>query len=192
MPQIILASASPRRRELLAQIGIRYSVMPANLDETVFAEEAPLAYVKRIAAEKSAWVFARNQTNLPVLAADTTVVCDDLILGKPEQEAQAVDMLLRLSGRTHQVYTAVSLQAHTGHWQAVSCTEVTFRKLTLTEISAYWKTGEPLDKAGGYAIQGLAGAFVVAIQGSFSGVVGLPVFETARLLENVGIKIVHD
>lgn len=218
MTQIILASASPRRRELLDQIGIRYTIQPASLDETVFAEESPLVYVERIAAVKSAWVQSRKTHNLPVLAADTSVVCDGLIMGKPENEAQAIKMLLLLSGRTHQVYTAVSLRADameegmsptatdgvsavTGreplpptpqHWQAVSITHVTFRTLTLNEIIAYWKTGEPVDKAGAYAIQGLASVFVASIQGSFSGVVGLPIFETACLLEHVGINIVHD
>lgn len=192
MPQIILASASPRRRELLDQIGIRYRVQVADVDETPFSEEPPLAYVERIAAAKSAWVQSRNNTDLPVLAADTTVVCNGKILGKPLDEADAVSMLQQLSGSTHQVYTAVSLRASAEHWQAVSVTDVTFRTLTLVEMLAYWKTGEPVDKAGSYAIQGLASVFVVAIQGSFSGVVGLPIFETASLLERVGIKILHD
>ena len=192
MPHLILASQSPRRRELLDQIGIRYTVQAADLDETPLLNEAPLAYVTRIATEKSAWVQSRNTSHLPILAADTTVVCDGMILGKPEDEADAVKMLLQLSGRTHQVYTSVSLRVATEHWHTLSITEVTFRQLTMTEIIAYWKTGEPVDKAGSYAIQGLGGVFVAAIQGSFSGVVGLPIFETASLLERVGIKIGHD
>ncbi|NOT85562.1 MAG: septum formation inhibitor Maf [Methylococcaceae bacterium] len=192
MPQIILASASPRRRELLDQLGIRYHIQAADLDETPFQKENPLTYVERIAAEKSAWVQSRNDLRLPVLAADTSVVCDDQILGKPLHEADAVTMLQQLSGRTHQVYTAVSLRTRTEHLQAVSITEVTFRPLSLPEIIAYWHTGEPADKAGAYAIQGLASIFVTAIQGSFSGVVGLPIFETAKLLNQIGIRILHE
>lgn len=189
MPQIILASQSPRRQALLTQIGIRYLVQSADLDETPQPAESPQAYVERLAGEKSAWVQAHDHTGLPILAADTSVICDKHILGKPTDTAEAVSMLQQLSGRTHQVYTAMSLRAGMQHWQALSITDVTFRPLTLTEIHAYCRTSEPVDKAGAYAIQGLAGAFVAHIQGSFSGVVGLPIFETAILLENIGITI---
>lgn len=192
MPQIILASASPRRRELLDQIGIRYHIQAADLDETPSATEKPSAYVERIAAEKSAWVQAHHDLRLPILAADTSVVCEGQILGKPQHEADAVAMLQQLSGRTHHVYTAVSLRTHTAHWQALSITAVTFRPLSPSEITRYWQTGEPADKAGAYAIQGLGGIFVSAIQGSFSGVVGLPIYETAQLLNHVGIKTLYD
>lgn len=192
MPQIILASASPRRRELLDQLGVRYHIQAADLDETPYPTEKPVAYVERIAAEKSAWVQSQNTLNIPILAADTSVVCENNILGKPQHEADAIAMLQLLSGRTHQVYTAVSLRTQTAHWQAVSMTDVTFRPLSLSEITRYWQTGEPLDKAGAYAIQGLGGIFVSAIQGSFSGVVGLPIYETAQLLHQVGIRTLHD
>ncbi|MEQ1636117.1 MAG: Maf family protein [Methylococcales bacterium] len=192
MAQIILASASPGRRELLDQIGIRYRVQAADVDETAFAGETPLAYVGRIAAAKSAWVQSCHKTDLPILAADTSVVCNGRILGKPLDEADAANMLQHLSGCTHQVYTALSLRASAEHWQSVSVTDVTFKTLSKAEIRAYWKTGEPVDKAGSYAIQGLASVFVTAIQGSFSGVVGLPIFETVSLLAQVGIKILHD
>lgn len=185
---IILASASPRRRELLDQIGVSYLVKPVDLDETPSANESPLAYVQRIAAEKSALCLAQSTDNLPVLAADTAVICKGLILGKPKDQADGLAMLSLLSGATHQVYSAVSLRGRE-HWQAVSVTEVTFRSLSEREMLAYWQTGEPADKAGGYAIQGLGGIFVAAIKGSFSGVVGLPIFETAELLSKHGIKI---
>jgi septum formation protein len=186
--QIILASASPRRRELLEQIGVSYLVTPVDLDETPLACESPLAYVQRIAAEKSALCLMQSTENLPVLAADTAVISNGRILGKPKDQADCLTMLGLLSGTTHQVYSAVSLRG-SEHWQSVSMTDVTFRSLTEQEMLAYWQTGEPVDKAGGYAIQGLGGIFVEAIKGSFSGVVGLPIFETAELLSKQGIKI---
>ncbi len=183
--QIILASTSPRRRELLGQIGIQYHVSPVNLDETPLPDEPPAVYVQRIAAEKSAAI--RNNL-LPVLAADTTVVLDDVIFGKPEDQHHALRMLRQLSGRTHQVYTAVSLRG-LEHRQVLSVTEVTFKNLSEQEIIAYWATGEPKDKAGAYAIQGLGAMFVETIIGSFSGVVGLPIFETVEILAKEGITI---
>jgi len=125
---------------------------------------------------------------LPILAADTAVVLGDKIMGKPKNQEDAVVMLTRLSGQTHHVYTAISLRGKQ-HWQAVSITEVKFRDLAETEINAYWQTGEPADKAGAYAIQGLGGLFVESITGSFSGVVGLPLFETAELLAKQGIHL---
>lgn len=192
MTQIILASASPRRKELLDQIGVQYIIKPVDLDETPFDKERPVAYVQRLAAEKSALAQALGDTQVPVLAADTTVVLDNEIFGKPENKAHAIAMLQKLSGKTHEVYSAISLRAEAEHWQALSISEVTFRSLSLHEIQVYWNTGEPVDKAGAYAIQGLGGVFVAMIKGSFSGVMGLPLFETARLLENIGIKIVHD
>ncbi len=190
-PQIILASASPRREELLAQIMVTAFVHPVDLDETPLPDEKPLAYVQRLAAEKSALCAATLETRLPVLAADTAVVIDDWIMGKPKNQEDGIAMLTRLSGRTHQVYTAVSLRGKQ-HWQAVSITEVTFRKLAKHEIEAYWRTGEPADKAGCYAIQGLGGVFVESIKGSFSGVVGLPLFETAELLAKQGIHLFYE
>ena len=186
--QIILASASPRRKELLDQIKVTYSIYPVDLDETPLPDESPLDYVQRLAAEKSAACRARLGTQTPVLAADTAVVLGNLIMGKPKDKADALAMLAQLSGKTHQVYSAVSLRGRE-HRQAVSMTKVTFRRLSEREILAYWHSGEPLDKAGSYAIQGLGGVFVEAIQGSFSGVVGLPLFETAELLSKQGIEL---
>lgn len=188
--QIILASASPRRRELLDQINIRYQLNPVDLDETPFPREAPLDYVRRLAAEKSAACVAQLGDGLPVLAADTAVVLDELILGKPKDRDDAFAMLRLLSGKMHRVYSAVSLRGRE-HGQAVSITEVTFRTLTEGEIASYWHSGEPADKAGSYAIQGLGGVFVESITGSFSGVVGLPLFETAELLSRQGIRIIQ-
>jgi septum formation protein len=186
--QIILASASPRRKELLNQIRVTYAVSPVDLDETPKPNEAPLSYVQRLAAEKSAACVAQIGSDTPVLAADTTVVLDNRIMGKPKDQDDALSMLARLSGRTHQVYTAISLRGHQ-HDQAVSITQVTFRDLTPSEMLAYWASGEPVDKAGSYAIQGLGGIFVKSITGSFSGVVGLPLFETADLLAKQGIEL---
>jgi len=185
---IILASASPRRRELLEQINVRYSVCAVDIDETPLTNELPLAYVQRLAAEKSAACLAKLQSNKPILAADTAVVLGDVIMGKPKNKEDALTMLRLLSGKTHQVYSAISLRGLT-HSQAVSITEVTFKDLTEQEILDYWHSGEPQDKAGAYAIQGKGSVFVSAINGSFSGVVGLPLFETAQLLMQHGIKI---
>ena len=185
---IILASASPRRKELLDQIKLSYRVNPVDLDETPLPNETPLDYVQRLAAEKSAACVAQLGDNLPVLAADTAVVLGDLILGKPKDRDDAFAMLRLLSGKMHRVYSAVSLRGRE-HGQAVSITEVTFRPLTEREIALYWQSGEPVDKAGSYAIQGMGGAFVELINGSFSGVVGLPLFETAELLSRQGIEL---
>ncbi|MEF3075076.1 Maf family protein [Methylobacter sp. Wu1] len=186
--QLILASASPRRKELLDQIKVTYAVNPIDLDETPRINESPLDYVKRVAAEKSAACVAQVGVSVPVLAADTAVVLGDLIMGKPKNQQDAIAMLTQLSGRTHQVYSAISLRGHE-HWRAVSITDVTFRPLTEQEMLAYWHSGEPADKAGSYAIQGVGGIFVASIKGSFSGVVGLPLFETAELLAKQGIEL---
>ena len=186
--QIILASASPRRKELLDQINVSYRVYPVDLDETPWPDEAPLDYVQRVAAEKSAACKAQLNTEMPVLAADTAVILGSVIMGKPKDKADAMAMLTQLSGKTHQVYSAVSLRGRE-HGQAVSITEVTFRCLTEQEILAYWNSGEPFDKAGSYAIQGRGGVFIESIKGSFSGVVGLPLFETSELLSKQGIEL---
>ncbi|MDI1276285.1 nucleoside triphosphate pyrophosphatase [Methylobacter sp.] len=185
--QIILASASPRRQGLLDQIKVTYRVNPVDLDETPLPNETPLDYVQRLAAEKSAACLAQLDDSLPVLAADTAVVLGDLIMGKPKDREDALAMLRQLSGKMHRVYSAISLRGRE-HGQAVSITEVTFRALTECEIAAYWQSGEPVDKAGSYAIQGMGGVFVESISGSFSGVVGLPLFETADLLSRQGIE----
>lgn len=186
--QIILASASPRRKELLDQIKVSYKVHPVALDETPLSNETPLAYVQRLAAEKSAACMAQLATDIPVLAADTAVILGDVIMGKPKNEADGLAMLTQLSGKTHQVYSAISLRGRE-HSQAVSITDVTFRRLTKQEILDYLHSGEPLDKAGSYAIQGMGSIFVESIKGSFSGVVGLPLFETAELLSKQGIEL---
>ena len=190
--QLILASASPRRKELLDQIGVSYIVYPVDIDETPKDREEPLDYVSRVAAEKSAVCINEVTHFLPVLAADTSVVIDGQILGKPKNREHAMTMLNQLSGNTHSVYSAISLRSEyeNKHFQALSKTEVRFRKISSEEIQSYWETGEPEGKAGAYAIQGLASVFVESIKGSFSGVVGLPLFETAELLSKQGIKII--
>jgi septum formation protein len=187
-PSIILASASPRRQELLNQIGVCYTVCAVEIDETPLVNELPLAYVQRLAAEKSAACVAKLQTTLPVLAADTAVILGDRIMGKPKDKEDALNMLRLLSGKTHQVYSAISLRG-SEHAQAVNITDVTFKNLDEQEILDYWHSGEPVDKAGAYAIQGKGGVFVVSISGSFSGVVGLPLYETAQLLFKQGMDI---
>jgi septum formation protein len=190
-PAVYLASQSPRRRELLAQIGVGYSVLAAEVDETRRPGEAPSAYVERLAREKAAAGRARllreQLPPLPVLGADTAVVVDDDILGKPADAAAAHAMLRRLSGRSHRVLTGVSLCAPSGQHSVVSATEVWFRALDDAEIERYWASGEPRDKDGAYGIQGRAALFVARIDGSYSGVVGLPLFETAALLRRCGI-----
>ncbi|MGR8997717.1 MAG: Maf family protein [Gammaproteobacteria bacterium] len=186
--QIILASSSPRRKELLDQIKVTYKVYPVDLDEAPLPHETPLNYVQRLAAEKSALCVAQLATETPVLAADTAVILGGVIMGKPKNETEALSMLTQLSGKTHQVYSAISLRGRE-HGQAVSITDVTFRRLTKQEIVDYLQSGEPVDKAGSYAIQGMGSIFVESIKGSFSGVVGLPLFETAQLLAKQGIKL---
>ncbi|MGR9085952.1 MAG: Maf family protein [Gammaproteobacteria bacterium] len=187
--RIILASASPRRRELLDQIRVPYKVLPVDIDETPKPNESAQDYVCRIASEKSAVCLARNgEFGLPVLAADTVVALGGRIMGKPKDQTDAVSMLKQLSGQTHRVYSAVSIRG-CGHVHALSMTEVTFRKLTDREILVYWSSGEPADKAGAYAIQGLGSVFVESIKGSYSGVMGLPLFETAGLLAQQGIQL---
>ncbi len=186
--QIILASSSPRRKELLDQIRVKFKIYPVDLDEAPLANETPLNYVQRLAAEKSAACVAQLATDTPVLAADTAVILGGVIMGKPKNETEALAMLTQLSGKTHQVYSAISLRGRE-HNQAVSITDVTFRRLTKKEIVDYLHSGEPLGKAGSYAIQGMGSIFVESIKGSFSGVVGLPLFETAQLLAKQGIKL---
>jgi nucleoside triphosphate pyrophosphatase len=187
--QIILASASPRRLDLLQQIGVNCRVYPVDIDETPNLNETPLTYVERVAAQKSLVCQQQLAAKIPVLAADTAVVLNGRIMGKPLDFAHAQEMLRALSGKTHQVFSGVSVRGCHNDYK-VSITEVTFRTLDDVEIAAYWQTGEPADKAGGYAIQGMGGVFVESIRGSFSGVVGLPLFETAQLLKKHGIKII--
>jgi septum formation protein len=186
--RLILASASPRRKELLTQLGVSYVCDPADIDETPLAGEVPGDYVERMAREKAAAVASRySMPEHVVLAADTTVVLDDEILGKPRDHFHGLAMLARLSGRCHSVLTAVCLQ-HSG---GTTCerveTKVQFVSLTREICEAYLATDEPWDKAGGYGIQGLGGAFVRSLEGSYSNVVGLPLCETWQLLASKGI-----
>ena len=187
MPSIILASASPRRAELLQQIGLKFSVRPADIDETPEPDETPEHYVERLAREK-ALVVAGSSPECLVLGSDTSVVLDGEILGKPSDFTEARETLARLSGATHQVMTAVAL-ASEGQCQSVLViTEVCFRQLSTAEIDAYVASGEPLGKAGAYGIQGRAAEFVERIDGSYSGIMGLPLFETAALLREAGLR----
>ncbi|MEY4768956.1 MAG: hypothetical protein RL637_1595 [Pseudomonadota bacterium] len=182
MLSIVLASASPRRRELLTQLRIQSIIHAVAIDETPLPNESAIDYVQRIAAEKSAVCAQRYPSSLPILAADTSVVVGQNILGKPQNQAQALQMLSQLSATTHQVYTAISLRYQQQHYQALNITEVRFRAINDAEKLAYWQTGEPIDKAGGYAIQGLGCIFIEEIRGSYSSVMGLPLYETAQLL----------
>ncbi|SHE21869.1 Maf family protein [methanotrophic endosymbiont of Bathymodiolus puteoserpentis (Logatchev)] len=190
-PSLILASASPRRSELLKQLGLVHSIQIANIDETPLANEKPADYVLRVAHEKSLAVHQQCAQGSVVLAADTSVVLGDTIMGKPDNLAHALSMLSRLSGTTHQVYSAVSLRGRINQ-QVLNISDVTFRTLSEQEIIDYWHTGEPADKAGAYAVQGLASIFIQSIQGSFSGIMGLPLFETAKILSNEGIKVFNE
>ncbi|MBV2130468.1 Maf family protein [Arsukibacterium indicum] len=183
-PEIALASASPRRRELLQQIAVPFSLVQVDVDESLHDGESPVAYVSRLARAKAQAGADQIHFALPVLGADTIVVVDQHILGKPADEADFSRMMQLLSGRCHQVLTAVAL---IGRHNSASCcvtTDVSFRQLTAADIAAYWQTGEPRDKAGGYGIQGQGGRFVSHISGSYSAVVGLPLCETDLLLRN--------
>lgn len=189
LPCLILASASPRRRELLDQLGIAHRVIPADIPEQPAPDESPEAYVQRIAAEKSLAVWQAETQGLPVLAADTEVVLDGEILGKPRDFEHARWMLSQLSGREHRVLSAVSLRLGAQHWETLSTSTVTFRAISPAEIEAYWATGEPCDKAGAYAVQGRGAVFIRHLAGSYSGVMGLPLYETAALLAKIGLGI---
>ena len=181
--RIILASASPRRRELLRQIGIEFEVVVSTADECVLEGECPTEYVLRVARDKALEVQHRKGTLLPGLGADTAVILDDNILGKPVNRAEAVAMLGHLSGRTHEVYSAVALALGNGEvHDSLNITRVTFAELDRGWIEAYCDTGDPMDKAGAYGVQGREAEKIARIEGSFSGVMGLPLFETSRLL----------
>ncbi len=190
-PLIYLASASPRRSALLAQVGIPHAVRPVDVDEAVARGESPGDYVTRLAAHKAhtLWSCLGGDERLPVLGADTSVALDEEIMGKPRDEPDAVRMLERLSARTHRVYTAVALRDDRVCETQLSVSEVSFRALARDEIQAYWRTGEPRDKAGAYAVQGLAALFIERISGSFSGIMGLPLFETGQLLRSIGWRL---
>ena len=184
MTRIALASASPRRRELLTQLEVDFVVVQAPIDESVWPGEAAPDYVLRLAKAKAQAGAAAQpiEQRLPTLGADTIVVVDGLVLGKPKDQADFVRMMKLLSGRSHQVMTAVAL-AHQGQVDAVTVsTDVWFGALSDDDIEQYWHSGEPQDKAGGYGIQGIAGRYIEKIHGSYFAVVGLPLFETAQLL----------
>ncbi len=189
MSRLYLASGSPRRRELLAQIGVPFSTLPSVIDETPLPNEAADAYVQRLAwAKAQAGLAALAAPDAAVvLGADTSVVLHGRILGKPESRADALAMLAALSGQTHEVLTAVALANSQRCTVRMVSSQVRFRPLSTAEIEAYWASGEPQDKAGSYAIQGLGAVFVADLHGSFSAVVGLPLCETAALLADFGI-----
>lgn len=184
-PTIALASASPRRRELLQQLGVNFELVTPDIDESILPDEAATSYVSRLALSKAKTGLQLIANRLPVLGADTSVVIDDTILGKPTSQADFLQMMQRLSGRCHQVMTAIALVTPDQHWQRLVITDVCFRALSPTEIADYWQSGEPADKAGGYGIQGIAGKFVERINGSYSAVVGLPLCETDLLLKQL-------
>ena len=186
---LVLASASPRRSALLTQIGVVHEVHPARIDERCLSSESAEQCVLRLARQKALEVQSRRGTALPVLGADTAVVLDDEMLGKPPDRAAALTMLARLSGRTHTVLSAVAVASAGGLRALLSRSEVRFRSLLSAEVEAYWASGEPADKAGAYAIQGLGAVFVQELRGSYSGVMGLPLFETADLLSDIGVSL---
>jgi septum formation protein len=205
MSDVYLASRSARRRELLKQIGVKFEPLMlrlsaprgADVDESRHDGESPGAYVERVAREKADCALRilgmRALSHKPVLAADTVVICDDDVLGKPANPDEAAIFLKRLSGRTHEVRTAVAVTSPALQGvqalSAVSLSQVTFRELSEAEIKRYCETAEPYDKAGGYAIQGLAAVFIERLEGSYSGVMGLPLAETAQLLARAGVKV---
>lgn len=192
---IYLASASPRRRQLLEQLHVEFEVCVADVEEIRRADETPLQYVTRVAFDKVrasiALIRARGMPMRPVIGADTEVVLDAEVLGKPVDRQHGIAMLQRLQGRTHEVLSAVVLVSDRGEHNAVSRSQVRFAPMSMADIERYWDSGEPLGKAGGYAIQGRGAAYIESLSGSYSGVMGLPLYETAQLLRQamlVGIK----
>jgi nucleoside triphosphate pyrophosphatase len=190
---IYLASASPRRQELLRQLGVAFEAMASDLEESRLPTETPEQYVQRVARDKAhhvaATVQARNLPPRPVLGADTEVILDGEVLGKPRDRAHGLTMLQNLQGRTHEVLTAAVLLYDAHEHTVLSRTRVTFAPLTPVEIQRYWDTGEPAGKAGGYAIQGRAAAFIAHLDGSYSGVMGLPLHETAQLFRLADLEL---
>ncbi len=190
---LVLASASPRRTALLSQMGIAHTVKAVDIDESPLAGESPQTQVERLAAQKARTCFdllsAQERESTVVLASDTLIALDGVSLGKPVDFADCQRMLRALSARHHQVLTAISV--HSAYCQQTQCitVDVEFAPLSDEDILAYWQTGEPADKAGAYAIQGIGGQFVKAINGSVSAVIGLPLYETKQLLRCVGVKV---
>lgn len=189
---VYLASASPRRRELLAQIGVRYELISCDIPEIPLDGELPQNFVLRMAVEKAqaGKGITGTSSDKPVLGADTAVVVDNAILGKPRDRQHALSMLQQLSGRSHEVISAVALITDKVETR-ISRSQVSFRTLTKSEIEAYWASGEPQDKAGAYGIQGKAAIFIDRLEGSYSAVMGLPLYETAELLQAAGIKLLR-
>ncbi len=192
-PALVLASASPRRSELLRQIGVSFSVIEHQVDEAIRPAELPQDYVQRLALEKARSAQALlPRSALPVLGADTIVVCAGQILGKPGDREDAMRMWCLLSDTEHQVYSAVAICQGERSEGRMSCTQVRFRALSAQDCERYWASGEPAGKAGAYAIQGLGALFVQSMVGSYTGVVGLPLFETAQLLAAFGVPTALD
>jgi len=187
-PMIILASASPRRRELLRQIGVDFRAVAADIEEAPFADEQPAEFVLRMAREKALEVIRLEGDSIPVLGSDTAVILDDRILGKPADRSEAAEMLRSLSEKTHRVFSAVAVAVNASETHtALNITEVTFSTLEPEWIEAYIDTGDPMDKAGAYGVQGKAAEKISRIEGSFYGVMGLPLYETAQLLKRAGV-----
>lgn len=189
---LYLASKSPRRRELLAQIGVKVAVLSVDVAEQRQVGESPAQYVQRLAYDKAmagAKLAATQAQCLPCLGSDTIVVIDNHVLEKPRDVSHGVEMLLALSGHTHQVMTAVAVATETKQQMRLSVTDVTFREISRDEAVEYWHSGEPADKAGGYGIQGLGAVFVRELRGSYTGVVGLPLFETKALLDAFEVPV---
>jgi septum formation protein len=189
-PELILASASPRRRELLQQLAVTFRVAPADIDESITEGESPRDFVQRMALEKALAGFTRAGSSAPALGSDTIVLLNGEILGKPVSRADAVEMLQSLSGQVHHVYSAVAIALKPEQvLETLNVTEVTFADMPTDWIEQYCQGEEPMDKAGAYAVQGGAGQFIRCINGSYSGVMGLPLFETAVLLRQAGLLI---
>jgi septum formation protein len=186
---LLLASASPRRSDLLQQMGVGFTVLAVDIDESRHGDEPPVDYVSRLAMEKARAGYLRQEAKLPSLGADTIVVFDGQIFGKPQDQEQAATMLMTLSGKLHSVITAVAVDNGTSTEIRISETRVKFRTITESECLTYWNTGEPEGKAGAYAIQGRGGVFVEKLEGSYSGVVGLPLAETEQLLKLFSVPL---
>ena len=187
VPTLLLASSSPRRQEILRTLGLSFSVQRVEIDESHVQGESPEQMVLRLATGKAN--AAKVAADQVAIGADTAVILGERVLGKPRDREQGVDMLLSLSGRVHSVLTGVAVRSQARVETALSSTDVMFREIDQDEARQYWQSGEPQDKAGGYGIQGLGGVFVTAINGSYTGVMGLPVFETVALLEAAGIEV---
>ena len=185
---LILASASPRREKLLRQLGVNFVTEPQDIVEEKRIDESPEKFVKRMAEEKASSAFGkRKEKDIVVVASDTIVVCDKRVLGKPKDKSDGIKMLLTLSNKTHRVLSAVTVANTLRYKSTVSETSVSFREISEIEAEYYWDSGGPEGKAGGYAIQGCGAVFVQSINGSYSGVMGLPLFQTAQLLSEFGI-----